>query len=106
LEGGGGANEAEDAPLLEGEEKEEEEEDGKKKKKSKRQLKKEREAKLREWEKQDEELCFDLDGKLPYNPADYEPEYLKGRPRCVPMSVRQVHNRHAVAGARTSWRTR
>ena len=52
-----------------------------KKQKLKKQ-KKEDDKKLKEWDKMDEDQCYDIDSKIKYNPGDYEAEYLKGRPRC------------------------
>jgi len=51
------------------------------KKKAAKKKKKAEEAALKEWDKADEESCFDLDSKVTINPEDFEPEYLKGRPR-------------------------
>merc|ERR1711933_148578 len=51
------------------------------KKKAEKAKKKADEQRLKDWDKENEEECFDLDSKVTINPEDFEPEYLKGRPR-------------------------
>jgi hypothetical protein len=51
-----------------------------KKKKAKEEKAKDKEM-LKAWDKANEEYCFDIDSKVPYNPDDFLPEYLVGRER-------------------------
>eukprot|EP00485_Elphidium_margaritaceum_P004276 CAMPEP_0202695866 /NCGR_PEP_ID=MMETSP1385-20130828/9321_1 /ASSEMBLY_ACC=CAM_ASM_000861 /TAXON_ID=933848 /ORGANISM="Elphidium margaritaceum" /LENGTH=1764 /DNA_ID=CAMNT_0049351945 /DNA_START=35 /DNA_END=5329 /DNA_ORIENTATION=- len=51
------------------------------KKKAEKKKRKNEERALKDWDKEDEDQCFDLDSKVTVNPEDFEPEYLKGRPR-------------------------